>query len=312
MIFARKRFGQHFLHDRGVLDRIVREIAPTQTQALLEIGPGRGALTERLIGLARTLDAIEIDRDLAAQLRARWGAPQGFELHEADALEFDLAALARMRGERLRVIGNLPYNISTPLLFHLAAAHAYIDDLHVMLQKEVIDRIVAPPGTGEYGRLTVMLAPWVEATRLFDVGPGAFTPPPRVWSAVARLAIRREPAFDVPEAYARTVSAAFSQRRKTLRNALRVLLDVEEGADLVMVKPAGPYLDIIRQVRDAVRVPVVAYQVSGEFSIIKAAAERGWIDEKAAVFETLTGIHRAGADLIITYWAPAMARWLSE
>ncbi len=178
LIFARKRFGQHFLHDRSVLDRIVREIAPKPEQALLEIGPGRGALTERLIGQCRTLDAIEIDRDLAAQLRARWGAPQAFELHEADALEFDLAALARMRGGRLRVIGNLPYNISTPLLFHVAAAHEHIDDLHVMLQKEVIDRIAAAPGSGAYGRLTVMLAPWFEARHLFDVGPGAFTPAP--------------------------------------------------------------------------------------------------------------------------------------
>jgi 16S rRNA (adenine1518-N6/adenine1519-N6)-dimethyltransferase len=228
LIFARKRFGQHFLHDRSVLDRIVREIAPTPSQALLEIGPGRGALTERLIGLSRTLDAIEIDRDLAAQLRARWGAPQAFELHVADALEFDFATLARMRGSRLRVIGNLPYNISTPLLFHIAAAHEHVDDLHVMLQKEVIDRIVAAPGSGEYGRLTVMLAPWIEATHLFDVGPGAFTPPPKVWSAVARLAVRREPAFAVPEAFARTVSAAFSHRRKTLRNALRSIVEVEE------------------------------------------------------------------------------------
>src|SRR5688572_13730404 len=227
MIFARKRFGQHFLHDRSVLDRIVREVAPTASQALLEIGPGRGALTERLIGLPRTLDAIEIDRDLAAQLRARWGAPQSFELHVADALEFDFAALARMRGDRLRVIGNLPYNISTPLLFHIAAAHQHIDDLHVMLQKEVIDRIAAAPGSESYGRLTVMLAPWFETKHLFDVGPGAFTPAPRVWSAVARLTVRREPAFDVPPAFARTVSAAFSQRRKTLRNGLRALVDAQ-------------------------------------------------------------------------------------
>ena len=227
MIFARKRFGQHFLHDRSILDRIVREVAPKPDQALLEIGPGRGALTERLIGQSRTLDAIEIDRDLAAQLRARWGAPQAFALHEADALDFDLAALARMRGARLRVIGNLPYNISTPLLFHIAAAHEHIDDLHVMLQKEVIDRIAAAPGSGAYGRLTVMLAPWFETRHLFDVGPGAFSPPPRVWSAVARLTVRREPAFVVPPAFARTVSAAFSARRKTLRNALRSLLDVE-------------------------------------------------------------------------------------
>jgi len=231
MILARKRFGQHFLHDRSVLDRIVESMAPQPDQALLEIGPGRGALTERLLSRSRTLDAIEIDRDLAALLRERFGAAPGFELHVCDALEFDLAQLAGRRAQRLRVIGNLPYNISTPLLFHVAAAHEYIDDLHVMLQKEVIDRIVAAPGSSDYGRLTVMLAPWFEAHRLFDVGPGAFTPAPRVWSAVARLRVRREPAFAVPHAYARTVSAAFSQRRKTLRNALRSLLDIQAIID---------------------------------------------------------------------------------
>ena len=163
----------------------------------------------------------------SALLRERFGSAAGFELHECDALEFDFAALATRRAQRLRVIGNLPYNISTPLLFHVAAAHEHIDDLHVMLQKEVIDRIVAAPGSGEYGRLTVMLAPWIEARHLFDVGPGAFTPAPRVWSAVARLKVRREPAFVVPRAFARTVSAAFSHRRKTLRNALRTVLDTE-------------------------------------------------------------------------------------
>ncbi|HKU89154.1 MAG TPA: 16S rRNA (adenine(1518)-N(6)/adenine(1519)-N(6))-dimethyltransferase RsmA [Steroidobacteraceae bacterium] len=225
-MFARKRFGQHFLHDRSVLDRIVQELDPRADDALLEIGPGRGALTERLLGRSRSLDAVEIDRDLAALLRQRFGTGAGFELHEADALEFDLEALARRRGTRLRVIGNLPYNISTPLLFHVAAAHEHITDLHVMLQKEVIDRIVAAPGSGDYGRLTVMLAPWFEARHLFDVGPGAFTPAPRVWSAVARLTVRREPAFEVPQAFARTVSAAFSQRRKTLRNAVRSLMDI--------------------------------------------------------------------------------------
>jgi 16S rRNA (adenine1518-N6/adenine1519-N6)-dimethyltransferase len=225
VIRARKRFGQHFLHDRSVLERIVRELDPQPDQALVEIGPGRGALTERLVDRGRSLDAVEIDRDLAQLLRERFGARTGFTLHEADALEFDFATLAGERGARLRVIGNLPYNISTPLLFHVAAAHDHIDDLHVMLQKEVIDRIVATPGSGEYGRLTVMLAPWMQARHLFDVGPGAFTPAPRVWSAVARLTVRREPAFEVPRAFARTVSAAFSQRRKTLRNALRSLLD---------------------------------------------------------------------------------------
>jgi 16S rRNA (adenine1518-N6/adenine1519-N6)-dimethyltransferase len=227
VIFARKRFGQHFLHDRSVLDHIAREIDPRPDQALVEIGPGRGALTERLAGRTRTLDAVEIDRDLAALLQETFGQTAGFQLHSADALEFDFAALARSRGTRLRVIGNLPYNISTPLLFHVAAAHEHITDLHVMLQKEVIDRIAAAPGSGEYGRLTVMLAPWFETRHLFDVGPGAFTPAPRVWSAVARLTVRREPAFVVPRAFARTVSAAFSQRRKTLRNALRSLLDAD-------------------------------------------------------------------------------------
>jgi 16S rRNA (adenine1518-N6/adenine1519-N6)-dimethyltransferase len=228
LIFARKRFGQHFLHDPSVLERIVREIDPLPDQALVEIGPGRGALTERLVGRSLTLDAVEIDRDLVAQLRQRFGTTPGFHLHQADALQFDFAALATARGRRLRIIGNLPYNISTPLLFHVAAAHEHIDDLHVMLQKEVIDRIAAAPGSADYGRLTVMLAPWFEARHLFDVGPGAFSPPPRVWSAVARLTVRREPAFAVPRTFARTVSAAFSQRRKTLRNALRPLMDAAE------------------------------------------------------------------------------------
>jgi 16S rRNA (adenine1518-N6/adenine1519-N6)-dimethyltransferase len=238
LVFARKRFGQHFLHDRNVLERIARELAPQPDAALVEIGPGRGALTELLLGRSSTLDVIEIDRDLAATLAARWSSVPGFALHVTDALEFDFAALARLRGRRLRVIGNLPYNISTPLLFHLAAAHEHIDDLHVMLQREVIERIVAAPGSGEYGRLTVMLAPWFEATRLFDVGPGAFTPAPRVWSAVARLTVRRTPAFALPPAFARVVSAAFSQRRKTLRNALRGVADataiVAAGVDPAM------------------------------------------------------------------------------
>jgi 16S rRNA (adenine1518-N6/adenine1519-N6)-dimethyltransferase len=232
VIFARKRFGQHFLHDRGVLERIAREFDAGPGQALVEIGPGRGALTELLVasmerGESASLDCIEIDRDLADALARRWGSTPGFTLHTGDALAFDFAALAARRGRRLRIIGNLPYNISTPLLFHVAAAHEHIDDLTVMLQKEVIDRIAATPGSGEYGRLTVMLAPWIEAKHLFDVGPGAFTPPPRVWSAVARLTVRRAPAFEVPEAFARTVSAAFSQRRKTLRNALRSIVDAD-------------------------------------------------------------------------------------
>jgi 16S rRNA (adenine1518-N6/adenine1519-N6)-dimethyltransferase len=262
MIFARKRFGQHFLHDRGVLDRIADAVAPAPDDAIVEIGPGRGALTEKLIGRGRSLDVVEIDRDLAALLRTRWGSQPGFSLHEADALDFDFRALAASRatrpGQGLRVIGNLPYNISTPLLFHLAAAHDAIADLHVMLQKEVIERIAAAPGSEAYGRLTVMLAPWFETTHLFDVGPGAFTPPPRVWSAVARLTVRREPAFALPPAFARTVSAAFSQRRKTLRNALRSIMDtdaivaagVDPGVRPETLSPAD-FARLAAQVRDA-------------------------------------------------------------
>lgn len=227
MIFARKRFGQHFLHDPGVIHRILSAIDAKPGDAVVEIGPGRGALTRALLEAAGALDAIEIDRDLAAQLRDSFQG-RALTLHEADALRFDFAALARERGARLRVVGNLPYNVSTPLLFHLLEHPRAIADLHVMLQKEVIDRIVAAPGSGEYGRLTVMLAPWIRAERLFDVGPGAFRPPPRVWSAVARLVMRERPAFDVDERFGRVVAAAFAQRRKTLRNALRSLLDATE------------------------------------------------------------------------------------
>ncbi len=225
MSLARKRFGQHFLHDRPAIERIVTAIAPTRTDRLVEIGPGRGAITAALLSRAGALDAIEIDRDLAARLREQFAGDPDFRIHVADALAFDFAALAAERGGPLRVVGNLPYNISTPLLFHLLGQRAAIDDLHVMLQKEVVDRMLAAPGSKDYGRLTVMLAPFTAITRLLELGPGAFTPPPAVWSAVVRLRILPEPAFTVPPAYARVVAAAFSQRRKTLRNALRALLE---------------------------------------------------------------------------------------
>lgn len=225
MVFARKRFGQHFLHDPAVIGRIVEAVAPGAADALVEIGPGRGALTPLLAAAAGTLDAIELDRDLAAGLAAQFARQSHIAVHVADALEFDYADLARSRGRRLRVVGNLPYNVSTPLLFRLLAARQSIGDLHVMLQKEVVERIVAEPGSGSYGRLGVMMAPWVQAERLFDVGPGAFRPAPRVWSSVVRLTVRDTAAFAVDARYGRVVSAAFSARRKTLRNALRPLLD---------------------------------------------------------------------------------------
>jgi 16S rRNA (adenine1518-N6/adenine1519-N6)-dimethyltransferase len=227
--YARKRFGQHFLHDPGVIERIARAVNSGPRDHLLEIGPGRGALTHLLLaGEYASFDAIEIDRDLVADLRPTMALARHAALHECDALDFDFGQLAKDRGGRLRVIGNLPYNISTPLLFRLIAAGPAIFDLHVMLQREVVARMAAAPGTSDYGRLTIMLAPWVSVEHLFDIGPGAFKPPPRVWSAVARLTILDQPAFAVAPQFAQVVTAAFSQRRKTLRNALRSLLEPQD------------------------------------------------------------------------------------
>lgn len=218
----RKRFGQHFLHDPGVLDRIVQAIAPAAGDHIVEIGPGRGALTRPLLGQVARLDVIELDRDLAAALEAELHDSR-LHVHQGDALRFDFSAL----GTDLRLVGNLPYNISTPLLFHLLAQSECFRDLHVMLQKEVVDRMAASPGGRDYGRLTVALAARCRVDRLFVIRPGAFTPPPRVDSAFARLVpdperrarIDSEPVFD------QVVTRAFSQRRKQLGNSLRGLVD---------------------------------------------------------------------------------------
>lgn len=227
----RKRFGQHFLHDPAAIRRIMAALAPHAGDTLVEIGPGRGALTQQLLERTDcTLDAIEIDRDLAAQLSARFGDGARHTLHVGDALEFDFTGLAARRGGRLRIVGNLPYNISTPLLFHLLAHAAALRDAHVMLQREVVARLAAPPGGADYGRLTVMLAPHVTVERLFDLGPGAFQPPPRVWSAVARLTFLPAPRFPPSPRYAEVVQAAFAHRRKTLRNALARLMSGAEIA----------------------------------------------------------------------------------
>jgi 16S rRNA (adenine1518-N6/adenine1519-N6)-dimethyltransferase len=196
---------------------------------LLEIGPGHGALTGPLLNAAGALDVVEIDRDLAAELRHAYAAQPALQVHTADALEFDYAALARERARPLRVIGNLPYNISTPLLFRLLDYSGSIRDMHFMLQKEVVERIVAAAGSKQYGRLGVMLAPRLRATWLLDIGPGAFRPAPRVWSAVVRLEVRAQPpAWAAQPHYGAVVSAAFGQRRKTLRNALAGLLDAAQ------------------------------------------------------------------------------------
>lgn len=219
----RKRFGQHFLHDRSVIDRIIATLNPQPGETIVEIGPGRGALTLPLLERVPILHVVELDRDLAAQLPTL-ATPDRLIVHQADALTFDFAALAPEKA--LRVVGNLPYNISTPLLFHLLEqADAFIDMIF-MLQKEVADRIVASPNNKDYGRLSVMLQCRLDVEHLFDVGPGAFTPPPKVQSSVIRLR-PRSPALSTPdqERFARVVQAAFAQRRKTLRNSLRGVID---------------------------------------------------------------------------------------
>ena len=221
---VRKRFGQHFLHDPGVIRRIVDAVAPQPGDRIVEIGPGRGALTWPLLERAGRLDVIEIDRDLALSLKSDARAA-GLVVHVENALRTDFGRL-RGAGEALRVIGNLPYNISTPLMFHLLAQRSAIADMVFMLQKEVVDRMGAPPGGKDYGRLTVMLAAVAEVLPLFDVGPGAFHPRPKVWSALVRLRPSQSPRFETGrEGALRTVTtAAFSHRRKTLRNSLKGLL----------------------------------------------------------------------------------------
>ncbi len=220
----RKRFGQHFLHDRQVLDRIARLGCAGNPCNLLEIGPGLGALTEQLLERLPEITAVELDRDLIARLSGRFG-PERLNLLEMDILRCDLAALPRRCPDTpFRVVGNLPYNISTPLLFHLLDQLPQIDAMVFMVQKEVASRIAAAPGEKAYGRLSVMLALELECERLFDVPPAAFTPPPRVDSSIVRLVPRPAPMAMDRGLVGQLVSAAFSRRRKTLRNTLRELV----------------------------------------------------------------------------------------
>ncbi len=224
---AKKRFGQHFLVDGSVIDRIVDSIDPRPGQALVEIGPGRGALTFALLERCRQLTVIELDRDLAARLRRT----AGLEVVEADVLEVDFGTLPMPDGAlKLRVVGNLPYNISTPILFHLLEAAARIEDQHFMLQKEVVARIAAAPGNKDYGRLSVMLQWRYEIEPLLDVPPEAFDPPPRVESAVVRMTPRAVPARVDPALLREIVTSAFSQRRKLLRHTLGRWLEGRDAA----------------------------------------------------------------------------------
>ena len=216
---ARKRFGQHFLSDPGIIDAIVRAVHPTADDVIVEIGPGQGAITDALARSAGHLHAVELDRDLVARLRRRYEDNPNVTVHEADALQFDFASL----GDRIRVVGNLPYNISTPLLFHLLKFRSRILDMHFMLQKEVVDRMAASPGSKAYGRLGIMLGCHLNIESLFDVPREAFDPPPEVTSAVVRLDPLPPGTFDIQDeaGLSTLVSTAFMQRRKTLRNSLK-------------------------------------------------------------------------------------------
>ncbi len=236
---ARKRFSQNFLHDTHYIGRIVEAIAPQPGQHLVEIGPGLGALTELLVARAGKITCVEIDRDLAARLRTRF-APAQLEVIEADALEVDWRALATAAGGPLRIVGNLPYHISTPLLFALMPVADRVSDQHFMLQREVIDRMVAAPGGKDYGRLSVTLQLRYRMTKLFDVPPGAFSPAPQVTSSVVRMRpLSTDELPDVDFAtIERVVGAAFSQRRKTLRNALATVVD-ETAIRAVGVDPGA-------------------------------------------------------------------------
>lgn len=218
---ARKRFGQHFLTSGDIIDEIVSAISPQSGETIVEIGPGLGAITWPLAQHGAVLHAIELDRDLIAKLEDRFRDFDSVTIHKADALQFDFSTI----GDNLRLVGNLPYNISTPLLFHLLAFRDIVIDMHFMLQREVVKRMSAVPGNKDYGRLTIMLGCELEVVPLFDVAAEAFTPPPKVTSSFVRMRPLPHGAFEIRDrqVLAGLVKQAFSQRRKTLRNALKGL-----------------------------------------------------------------------------------------
>ncbi len=231
-MYANKRLGQHFLHDPAIIDRIISAINPRPDEHIIEIGPGRGALTLPLAASGARLDLIELDRTLAEALTTHPELTHA-HVHHANALEIDYAQFA---GDGpFRLVGNLPYNISSPLLFRFLEAAEHIRDMTLMLQREVVERMVASPGTRDYGRLTVMLAARCRVEKLFIVRAGAFSPPPKVESAIVRVVPHAEPPFDPGDwkLFEKLVRAGFGARRKTLRNALRT------HADTVVIEAAG-------------------------------------------------------------------------
>jgi 16S rRNA (adenine1518-N6/adenine1519-N6)-dimethyltransferase len=225
----RKRFGQNFLHDPGIIQRIIEAINPQPEENLVEIGPGQGAITLELLAKLKRMHAVELDRDLVIPLAERCADVGALTIHNEDALKFDFSALASPE-HPLRVVGNLPYNISTPILFHLLDQSEHISDMHFMLQKEVVERMAAQPGSKTYGRLSVMLQARCRVEALFTIGPGAFRPPPRVDSALVRLVPYRQSPYQIDSwrVFGELVNQAFSQRRKTLRNSLKQWLSAEQ------------------------------------------------------------------------------------
>lgn len=223
---AKKHLGQHFLHERGIIDKIVQAVDPKPGDRLVEIGPGQGAITFPLLDRHGELTVIEFDRDLIFPLTEAARAHGTLEVIHRDVLSVDFTALTGGEGQ-IRLVGNLPYNLSSPILFHALEHAAAIRDMHFMLQKEVVDRMAAGPGSKVYGRLGVMLQAYCHVTPLFNVPPGAFRPPPKVDSAVVRLVPRAPETIGIidPEKYSAVVRDAFGQRRKTLRNALSKLCD---------------------------------------------------------------------------------------
>jgi len=252
----RKRFGQHFLSDKAMLTEIVEAIAPTLGDFMVEIGPGLGAMTMPLLAQLSHITAIELDRDLAARLRQN----NAINVIEADVLNVDFQALASSRPDKpMRVVGNLPYNISSPILFHLLSAAPAIQDQHFMLQKEVVDRMVAKPSTSDYGRLSVMLQWRYEMRALLDVPPACFDPPPRVMSAIVRMVPRPAPAQLEVAWLSEIVKVAFSQRRKLLRHTLGKWLEERRFAG---------HFDVQRRAEE---VPVAEYIELAQATLPKAS-----------------------------------------
>lgn len=254
----RKRFGQHFLHDPAVIGRIIASINPKPDEYIVEIGPGQGAITAPLLKAVDHLTAIELDRDLANALGERFGS--SIQLYQTDALGFDFSSLV-VEQTKLRIVGNLPYNISTPLIFHLLAHATSIQDMHFMLQKEVVSRMAATPNNKTYGRLSVMLGLFCDVEPLFDIGPGAFNPPPKVQSSFVGLKplVKARYATGSMADLRRVVSSAFSMRRKTVRNSLGAVLTPEDiiqaGVDL---KARAENLSLEQYARLSVRLAAKA------------------------------------------------------